>query len=202
LRQSTGNEAIDVRSLDLSDLRSVKAFTDRWEGPVHILVNNAGIMAVPELEKTAQGFELQFGTNFLGHFALTTGLHKVLAAANGARVVSVSSSGHLFSPVVLDPELRFHPLPSAPTGSPRLQTRCWPSALRAAGRTTLFGPMLFIPERLRQGSRNIRAASRPLPTDARRRSKAHPRQCFSPRLHFLRILPADILRTVTRLSRS
>jgi NAD(P)-dependent dehydrogenase (short-subunit alcohol dehydrogenase family) len=55
LRQSTGNEAIDVRSLDLSDLRSVKAFTDAWEGPVHILVNNAGIMAVPELEKTAQG---------------------------------------------------------------------------------------------------------------------------------------------------
>jgi short subunit dehydrogenase len=110
LRQSTGNEAIDVRSLDLSDLRSVKAFTDRWEGPVHILVNNAGIMAVPELEKTAQGFELQFGTNFLGHFALTTGLHKVLAAANGARVVSVSSSGHLFSPVVFD-DLNFDFIP-------------------------------------------------------------------------------------------
>ena len=116
LRQSTGNEAIDVRSLDLSDLRSVKAFTDAWEGPVHILVNNAGIMAVPELEKTAQGFELQFGTNFLGHFALTTGLHKVLAAANGARVVSVSSSGHLFSPVVFD-DLNFDFIPYTPFGA-------------------------------------------------------------------------------------
>jgi len=107
---------IDVRSLDLSDLRSVKAFTDAWEGPVHILVNNAGIMAVPELEKTAQGFELQFGTNFLGHFALTTGLHKVLAAANGARVVSVSSSGHLFSPVVFD-DLNFDFIPYTPFGA-------------------------------------------------------------------------------------
>jgi NAD(P)-dependent dehydrogenase (short-subunit alcohol dehydrogenase family) len=116
LRQSTGNEAIDVRSLDLSDLRSVKAFTDAWEGPVHILVNNAGIVAVPELEKTAQGFELQFGTNFLGHFALTTGLHKVLAAANGARVVSVSSSGHLWSPVVFD-DLNFDFIPYTPFGA-------------------------------------------------------------------------------------
>jgi len=51
-------------------------------------------LAVPELEKTPQGFELQFGTNFLGHFALTIGLYTALAAANGARVVSVSSSGH------------------------------------------------------------------------------------------------------------
>ena len=52
LRRSTGNHAIDVRTLDLADLRSVKSFTDAWEGPLHILVNNAGIMAVPELEKT------------------------------------------------------------------------------------------------------------------------------------------------------
>jgi NAD(P)-dependent dehydrogenase (short-subunit alcohol dehydrogenase family) len=59
-------------------------------------------MAVPELEKTPQGFELQFGTNFLGHFALTIGLHTALAAANGARVVPVSSTGHLFSPVNFD----------------------------------------------------------------------------------------------------
>jgi NAD(P)-dependent dehydrogenase (short-subunit alcohol dehydrogenase family) len=84
LRRSAGNQAIDIKALDLSDLRSVKAFTDAWEGPLDILVNNAGIMAVPELEKTPQGFELQFGTNFLGHFALTIGLHTALAAANGA----------------------------------------------------------------------------------------------------------------------
>src|SRR6202166_2500066 len=102
LRRSTGNPTVDVRHLDLSNLHSVRAFTTAWRGPLHILVNNAGIMAVPELEKTPQGFELQFGTNFLGHFALTTGLHRALAAAGGARVVSLSSTGHLFSPVVFD----------------------------------------------------------------------------------------------------
>jgi NAD(P)-dependent dehydrogenase (short-subunit alcohol dehydrogenase family) len=63
LRRSVGNQAIDIKALDLSDLRSVRAFTDAWEGPIDILVNNAGIMAVPELEKTPHGFELQFGTN-------------------------------------------------------------------------------------------------------------------------------------------
>jgi NAD(P)-dependent dehydrogenase (short-subunit alcohol dehydrogenase family) len=113
LRRSTGNSAIDVRHLDLSDLQSVKSFTAAWKGPVHILINNAGIMAVPELEKTPQGFELQFGTNFLGHFALTTGLHQALAAARGARVVSVSSTGHLFSPVLFD-DLSFDFIPYTP----------------------------------------------------------------------------------------
>jgi NAD(P)-dependent dehydrogenase (short-subunit alcohol dehydrogenase family) len=58
-------------------------------------------MAVPET-RTSEGWELQFATNHLGHFALTTGLHRHLAAADGARVVSVSSSGHLRSPVVFD----------------------------------------------------------------------------------------------------
>jgi NAD(P)-dependent dehydrogenase (short-subunit alcohol dehydrogenase family) len=55
--------------LDLSDLSSVSAFVADWEGPVHALVNNAGIMALPELQRTAQGCEMQFATNFLGHFA-------------------------------------------------------------------------------------------------------------------------------------
>ena len=59
-------------------------------------------MALPELERTAEGWEMQFATNFMGHFALTVGLHDALAAAGGARVVSVSSSGNLFSPVVFD----------------------------------------------------------------------------------------------------
>jgi NAD(P)-dependent dehydrogenase (short-subunit alcohol dehydrogenase family) len=113
LRQSTGNPAVDVKHLDLSDLHSVRAFTTAWKGPLHILINNAGIMAVPELEKTPQGFELQFGTNFLGHFALTTGLHRALAAAGGARVVAVSSAGHLFSPVIFD-DLSFDFIPYAP----------------------------------------------------------------------------------------
>src|SRR5690349_14712401 len=116
LRQSTGNPRIDVKTLDLADLRSVKSFTDAWDGPLHILVNNAGIMAVPELEKTPQGFELQFGTNFIGHFALTVGLHRALAAAKGARVVSLSSSGHMFSPVIFD-DLNFDFIPYSPLGA-------------------------------------------------------------------------------------
>jgi NAD(P)-dependent dehydrogenase (short-subunit alcohol dehydrogenase family) len=90
-----------VAPLDLSSQASVKAFVDAWEGPLHILINNAGVMA-PPLTRTAEGWELQFATNHLGHFALATGLYPALAAAEGARVVSVASSGHLFSPVVFD----------------------------------------------------------------------------------------------------
>jgi NAD(P)-dependent dehydrogenase (short-subunit alcohol dehydrogenase family) len=116
LRQSTRNDAIEARALDLSDLRSVRQFTDTWDGPLHILINNAGIMAVPQLEKTPQGFELQFGTNYLGHFALTIGLHNALRAAKGARVVSLSSSAHLFSPVVFD-DLNFDFIPYTPLGA-------------------------------------------------------------------------------------
>jgi NAD(P)-dependent dehydrogenase (short-subunit alcohol dehydrogenase family) len=116
LRQSTGNATIEVRQLDLSDLRSVKAFASSWEGPLDILVNNAGIMATPTLEKTAQGFELQFGTNFLGHFALTLWLHRALASAQGARVVSLSSIAHVFSPVIFD-DLNFDFIPYTPFGA-------------------------------------------------------------------------------------
>ncbi|WP_421849107.1 SDR family NAD(P)-dependent oxidoreductase [Novosphingobium sp.] len=116
LRHATGNPAIKVRELDLSDLRSVQSFVRAWTGPIHVLINNAGIMAIPELERTPQGFELQFGTNYLGHFALTLGLRRFLAAANGARVVSVSSSGHLFSPVLFD-DLGFDFVPYTPIGA-------------------------------------------------------------------------------------
>jgi NAD(P)-dependent dehydrogenase (short-subunit alcohol dehydrogenase family) len=72
-----------------------------WSGPLHILVNNAGIMASPELH-TPEGWEMQFATNHLGHFALTTGLHNALAAAHGARVVVVSSVGHVNGEVLFD----------------------------------------------------------------------------------------------------
>ena len=105
-----------MRQLDISDLGSVHAFVQDWSGPLHVLINNAGIMAVPELERTPQGFELQFGTNYLGHFALAFGLHSFLAAANGARVVSVSSSGHFFSPVMFD-DLDFDFVPYTPIGA-------------------------------------------------------------------------------------
>jgi len=69
-----GNERLHVAQLDLTDLNSVAAFVASWEGPLHVLVNNAGVMASPE-EHTAQGWELQFATNHLGHFALAAGLH-------------------------------------------------------------------------------------------------------------------------------
>jgi len=98
---ATGNKQILVAPLDLADRASVAAFTAAWDGPLHILVNNAGVMACPEA-RTAEGWELQFATNHLGHFGLATGLHRALAAAGGARVASVSSSAHLRSPVVFD----------------------------------------------------------------------------------------------------
>lgn len=107
LRAETGNSKIEVRPLDVADLNSVQKFADDWDKPIHALVNNAGIMMVPGLERTAEGCELQFGTNFLGHFALTMGLRRQLAAANGARVVSVSSTGSLFGPVIWD-DPHFH----------------------------------------------------------------------------------------------
>jgi NAD(P)-dependent dehydrogenase (short-subunit alcohol dehydrogenase family) len=102
ITRETGNAAVSVSALDLSDQDSVRSFAAAWNRPLHILVNNAGIMALPELERTAEGWEMQFATNFMGHFALTVRLHDALAAAHGARIVSVSSSGNLFSPVVFD----------------------------------------------------------------------------------------------------
>ena len=98
---TTGNKHVQVVPLELTDHASVDAVVRGWEGPLHMLVNNAGVMATP-LTRTAEGWELQFATNHLGHFRLTTGLHDALAAAGGARVVSVSSSAHLESPVVFD----------------------------------------------------------------------------------------------------
>jgi NAD(P)-dependent dehydrogenase (short-subunit alcohol dehydrogenase family) len=98
---TTGNKQVLIAYLDLADQASVASFVRAWDGPLHILVNNAGVMASPET-RTPEGWELQFATNHLGHFALATGLRPALAAAGGARVVSVSSSAHLRSPVVFD----------------------------------------------------------------------------------------------------
>jgi NAD(P)-dependent dehydrogenase (short-subunit alcohol dehydrogenase family) len=100
---TTGNAAVHVARLDLADQASVAAFVAGWSGPLHLLINNAGVMALPELRLTPAGRELQFATNHLGHFALTRGLHGALAAAGGgARIVSLSSRGHLRSPVRFD----------------------------------------------------------------------------------------------------
>ncbi|MEO6855548.1 MAG: SDR family NAD(P)-dependent oxidoreductase [Rhodoferax sp.] len=93
---------VHIAALDLADLASVRQFTRQWSGPLHILVNNAGVMAIPDLQTTAQGWEMQFATNFLGHFALANGLHHALKEAEGARIVSLSSSAQLLGPVVFD----------------------------------------------------------------------------------------------------
>ncbi|HZX05223.1 SDR family NAD(P)-dependent oxidoreductase [Kribbella sp.] len=98
---STGNPAVRVGRVDLTDLASVDAFATSWDGPLHILVNNAGVMACPE-RYTQQRWEWQFATNHLGHFALATGLHDALAADGSARIVVVSSTGHQTSPIVWD----------------------------------------------------------------------------------------------------
>ena len=102
IRDGTGNERVSVGAIDLSDLSSVAAFVRAWSGPLDILVNNAGVMAVPELTVSASGHEMQFAANHLGHYVLAVGLHDALASADRARIVSVSSAGHLRSPVVFD----------------------------------------------------------------------------------------------------
>lgn len=86
----------EVRELDLGDLASVRRFAEAWTGPVDVLINNAGVMARPEA-RTADGFELQFGTNHLGHFALTN----LLVPAITDRVVTVSSGAHRMGQIEL-----------------------------------------------------------------------------------------------------
>lgn len=99
--ETTGNRNVLVKKLDLVDQSSIRSFVSSWTGPLHILVNNAGVMATPE-SRTPEGWELQFATNHFGHFALAYGLHGALASADGARIVSVSSAGHLRSPVLFE----------------------------------------------------------------------------------------------------
>src|SRR5277367_5083018 len=79
----------EVRRLDLASLASIREFAAGWDGGIDLLINNAGVM-VPPLSRTAEGFELQFGTNHLGHFALTNLLLDQLSG----RVVTVSSMAH------------------------------------------------------------------------------------------------------------
>lgn len=110
IRDATGNQAVSVEALELGSLAQIRAFAARiLERHPHldILVNNAGVMACP-FAKTADGFELQFGSNHLGHFVMTCLLVPALRAA--ARIVSVSSRGHHISPVVFE-DLQFERRP-------------------------------------------------------------------------------------------
>ena len=87
----------EVRHLDLTDLASVRAFAAGWEGEIDVLINNAGVMAVPE-GRTADGFETQIGTNHLGHFALTG----LLLGHVTDRVVTLASGAHRMGKISLD----------------------------------------------------------------------------------------------------
>jgi len=94
----------ELMQLDLSDLASVRRFADEFTSHYNrldILINNAGIMAIP-FGKTTDGFELQFGTNHLGHFALTGLLLNLILRTSLARVITVSSGGHRFGKIDFD----------------------------------------------------------------------------------------------------
>lgn len=103
VRTGTGNPDVAVVRLDLMDRTSIDRLVADFAGPLDILINNAGVMAVPDRRLSPEGHEMQFATNHLGHFRLTLGLLPALrAAADGARVAVVSSRAHLNSPVVFD----------------------------------------------------------------------------------------------------
>jgi NAD(P)-dependent dehydrogenase (short-subunit alcohol dehydrogenase family) len=94
IREEIPDARLDVAPLDLASLDSVRAFAERFAHErLDLLINNAGVMASP-YQKTADEFELQLGTNHLGHFALTGGLLEKLIATPGARVVTISSTAH------------------------------------------------------------------------------------------------------------
>ncbi len=104
IRDTVPNAPLEVRKLDLSDLDSVKHFADEMlvqDKPIDILFNNAGVMAMPEM-RTAQGFEMQIGTNHLGHFALAARLFPLVKKAEAGRVIAVASQAHRIGKINLD----------------------------------------------------------------------------------------------------
>jgi len=107
-----GIDRVEVDALDLADLDSVAAFADRFlasDRAVDMMIDNAGVMATPEA-RVGPGWETQFATNHLGHFALVNRLWPAIARGRDARVVSVSSTGHFRSPVRFD-DLDWHAEP-------------------------------------------------------------------------------------------
>ncbi len=114
--QVGGERRVTVLGLDLAVGASVTRLVEQWRGPLHLLIDNAGVVT-SGLERTVEGWELQFATNHLGHFALTTGLHQALAQGatdrGEARVVVLSSGAHMRSPVVFT-DLQFKHRPYDP----------------------------------------------------------------------------------------
>ena len=105
IRGTAPDSTVSVSALDLASLASIEAFAASMLGdglPVDLLINNAGVMAVPTRHTTTDGFELQLGTNHLGHFALTGRLLPLLRAATAPRVTTVSSGAHLMGSIHFD----------------------------------------------------------------------------------------------------
>ena len=148
VRERVPGAELETLELDLTSLSSVRAaaaeLSERHRA-ISLLVNNAGVMATP-LARTAEGFELQLGTNHLGHFAFTTALLPALRAGAPSRVVNLSSAGHLASDMRWDdPNFEQSPYDSgSPTGSRRRPTSCsassstdgWPATGSAPTRST------------------------------------------------------------------
>ena len=126
IEQATPGARIHLQELDLTSLDSIRAAADELRSThdsIDLLINNAGVMMTPK-STTKDGFELQFGTNHLGHFALTTLLLDRVLAAPGSRVVTVSSVGHRFARGGirfddLQSERRYRPMTSCDKGSAR-----------------------------------------------------------------------------------
>ncbi|MFC2062679.1 oxidoreductase [Chloroflexota bacterium] len=97
INQENPQALVELIGLDLANLESVRSFVNEFSGrynKLHLLINNAGVMFIPERQLTADSFEMQFGTNHLGHFALTGLLIETIISTTGARVVTASSPGH------------------------------------------------------------------------------------------------------------
>ena len=104
IRRTNPKGEVVVRHLDLSSLASVSQFSNdliKDESHLHLLINNAGLMAINE-SRTTDGFEMQFGVNHLGHFALTARLMPLLLSTPQSRVVSISSNAHKFGKMNFD----------------------------------------------------------------------------------------------------
>jgi NAD(P)-dependent dehydrogenase (short-subunit alcohol dehydrogenase family) len=131
----------EVRPLDLADLSSVRAFAAAWEDDADVLINNAGVMATPE-RRTKDGFELQIGTNHLGHFALTN----LLLPRITDRVVTISSFGHRGGRIRLD-DLNWE----------RGGYQRWPAYSQSKLANLLF--MLELQRRLTEAGSSVRAVA-------------------------------------------